>query len=228
MILIKMINITKVFPNGVMALKDVSIRIRKGEFVFIVGPSGAGKSTIIKLISREILPTKGYLIVGGKDINLLKRKEIPYYRRKIGVVFQDFRLLPNKTVYENVSFAMEVVGASSKQINKQVPEVLDMVGLRHKAASVPSELSGGEQQRVSLARAIVNNPEMVIADEPTGNLDPETSMDIFSLLNEINRRGTTIIVVTHADSIVNQMKKRVISLDKGRVVGDQEKGVYNL
>jgi len=223
-----MINITKVFPNGVMALKDVSIRIRKGEFVFIVGPSGAGKSTIIKLISREILPTKGYLIVGGKDINLLKRKEIPYYRRKIGVVFQDFRLLPNKTVYENVSFAMEVVGASSKQINKQVPEVLDMVGLRHKAASVPSELSGGEQQRVSLARAIVNNPEMVIADEPTGNLDPETSMDIFSLLNEINRRGTTIIVVTHADSIVNQMKKRVISLDKGRVVGDQEKGVYNL
>ncbi|HHU68733.1 MAG TPA: cell division ATP-binding protein FtsE [Thermoanaerobacterales bacterium] len=226
--MIKMINITKVFPNGVMALKDVSIRIRKGEFVFIVGPSGAGKSTIIKLISREILPTKGYLIVGGKDINLLKRKEIPYYRRKIGVVFQDFRLLPNKTVYENVSFAMEVVGASSKQINKQVPEVLDMVGLRHKAASVPSELSGGEQQRVSLARAIVNNPEMVIADEPTGNLDPETSMDIFSLLNEINRRGTTIIVVTHADSIVNQMKKRVISLDKGRVVGDQEKGVYNL
>lgn len=226
--MIKMINITKVFPNGVMALKDVSIRIRKGEFVFIVGPSGAGKSTIIKLISREILPTKGYLIVGGKDINLLKRKEIPYYRRKIGVVFQDFRLLPNKTVYENVSFAMEVVGASSKQINKQVPEVLDMVGLRHKAASVPSELSGGEQQRVSLARAIVNNPEMVIADEPTGNLDPETSMDIFSLLNETNRRGTTIIVVTHADSIVNQMKKRVISLDKGRVVGDQEKGVYNL
>ncbi len=226
--MIKMINVTKVFPNGVAALTDVSIRIRKGEFVFIVGPSGAGKSTIIKLISREMLPTKGYLIVGGKDINLLKRKEIPYYRRKIGVVFQDFRLLPNKTVYENISFAMEVVGAGNKLIKKQVPEVLNMVGLRHKATSMPSELSGGEQQRVSLARAIVNNPELVIADEPTGNLDPETSMDIFCLLNEINRRGTTIIVVTHADSVVNKMRKRVISLDKGRVVGDQEKGVYNL
>ncbi|HHY13221.1 MAG TPA: cell division ATP-binding protein FtsE [Thermoanaerobacterales bacterium] len=224
--MIKMINVTKVFPNGVTALAGVSTRIRKGEFVFIVGPSGAGKSTILKLITREMLLSKGYLIVGGQDVNLLKRKEIPYYRRKIGIVFQDFRLLPNKTVYENISFAMEVIGAGDKLIDKRVSEVLGMVGLRHKSSSLPSELSGGEQQRVSLARAIVNNPEIVIADEPTGNLDPETSMDIFNLLNEINRRGTTVIVATHADDVVNKMRKRVISLDKGRIMKDQEKGVY--
>lgn len=224
--MVKMLGVTKVFPNGAVALSNVTLKIDKGEFVFIVGPSGAGKSTIIKLISREELPTKGYLVVGGRDLSRLRRREVPFYRRKLGVVFQDFRLLPNKTVYENVAFAMEVVEAPPKIIKKRIPEVLQLVGLRHKMGAMPSELSGGEQQRVSLARAIVNNPELIIADEPTGNLDPETSWEIFRLLNEINRRGTTIIVATHASSFVNKMRKRVISIDRGMIIRDQEKGVY--
>jgi cell division transport system ATP-binding protein len=224
--MVKMLGVTKVFPNGAVALSNVTLKIDKGEFVFIVGPSGAGKSTIIKLISREELPTKGYLVVGGRDLSRLRRREVPFYRRKLGVVFQDFRLLPNKTIYENVAFAMEVVEAPPKIIKKRIPEVLQLVGLRHKMGAMPSELSGGEQQRVSLARAIVNNPELIIADEPTGNLDPETSWEIFRLLNEINRRGTTIIVATHASSFVNKMRKRVISIDRGMIIRDQEKGVY--
>lgn len=224
--MVKMLGVTKVFPNGAVALSNVTLKIDKGEFVFIVGPSGAGKSTIIKLISREELPTKGYLVVGGRDLSRLRRREVPFYRRKLGVVFQDFRLLPNKTVYENVAFAMEVVETPPRIIKKRIPEVLQLVGLRHKMGAMPSELSGGEQQRVSLARAIVNNPELIIADEPTGNLDPETSWEIFRLLNEINRRGTTIIVATHASSFVNKMRKRVISIDRGMIIRDQEKGVY--
>lgn len=224
--MVKMLGVTKVFPNGAVALSNVTLNIDKGEFVFIVGPSGAGKSTIIKLISREELPTKGYLVVGGRDLSRLRRREVPFYRRKLGVVFQDFRLLPNKTVYENVAFAMEVVEAPPKIIKKRIPEVLQLVGLKHKMGAMPSELSGGEQQRVSLARAIVNNPELIIADEPTGNLDPETSWEIFRLLNEINLRGTTVIVATHASSFVNKMRKRVISIDRGMIIRDQEKGVY--
>ncbi|NPV42774.1 Cell division ATP-binding protein FtsE [Koleobacter methoxysyntrophicus] len=224
--MVKMLGVTKVFPNGAVALSNVTLKIDKGEFVFIVGPSGAGKSTIIKLISREELPTKGYLVVGGRDLSRLRRREVPFYRRKLGVVFQDFRLLPNKTVYENVAFAMEVVETPPRIIKKRIPEVLQLVGLRHKMGVMPSELSGGEQQRVSLARAIVNNPELIIADEPTGNLDPETSWEIFRLLNEINRSGTTVIVATHASSFVNKMRKRVISIDRGMIIRDQEKGVY--
>jgi cell division transport system ATP-binding protein len=224
--MVKMLGVTKVFPNGAVALSNITLNIDKGEFVFIVGPSGAGKSTIIKLISREELPTKGYLVVGGRDLSRLRRREVPFYRRKLGVVFQDFRLLPNKTVYENIAFAMEVVEAPPRIIKKRIPEVLQLVGLKHKMWAMPSELSGGEQQRVSLARAIVNNPELIIADEPTGNLDPETSWEIFRLLNEINRSGTTVIVATHASNFVNKMRKRVISIDRGMIIRDQEKGVY--
>lgn len=225
--MIRMFGVSKIYKNGVKALSDINFHIRKGEFVFIVGPSGAGKSTLIKLIFREELPSSGQVIVAGRNVARLRRKDLPFFRRKIGVVFQDFRLLPDKTVFENVSFAMEVVEASKSEIRRRVPEVLELVGLRGKEKSMPSELSGGEQQRVSLARAIVNNPEIVVADEPTGNLDPETSWDIVKLLQEINLRGTTVVVATHESSIVNMLRKRVIAIEKGRIVRDQQKGVYN-
>ncbi len=219
-------NVTKTYPNGSTALDDVSFFIERGEFVFIVGPSGSGKSTLIKLLMHEEVPTDGQVIINNKDIGKLKRREIPYLRRSMGVVFQDFRLLSNKTVYENVAFAMDIIGASRKEIRRQVPNVLSLVGLSHKAKSYPGELSGGEQQRVALARALVNNPAFLIADEPTGNLNPKVAMEIMELLDNINKRGTTIIMATHAKDIVDTMKKRVIAIEDGKIVRDESRGGY--
>lgn len=219
-------NVTKTYPNGSTALDDVSFFIERGEFVFIVGPSGAGKSTLIKLLMHEEIPTSGQVIINNKDIGKLKRREIPYLRRSMGVVFQDFRLLSNKTVYENVAFAMDIIGASRKEIRRQVPNVLSLVGLSHKAKSYPSELSGGEQQRVALARALVNNPAFLIADEPTGNLNPKVAMEIMELLDNINKRGTTVIMATHAKDIVDAMKKRVIAIEDGKIARDETRGGY--
>ncbi len=225
--MIKMKNISKRYSNDVMALRDINIAVAKGEFVFLVGQSGAGKSTFMKLLLKEEEPTEGVLILDDQDITRLHRRRIPKVRRKMGVVFQDFRLLPNKTVYENVAYAMEILGERSKNIRRQVPTILSMVGLTEKAKHYPHQLSGGEQQRVSIARAMINNPPLLIADEPTGNLDPETSWEIMKLLRQINRRGTTILMATHDKEIVNAMKRRVITLDKGRVVRDDSKGGYD-
>ena len=218
--------VCKTYDNNVNALINVDVTIDRGEFVFLVGPSGAGKSTFIKLLLKEVDPTNGKILVNSKDITEIKRREIPYYRRKIGMVFQDFRLIPNLNVYENVAFAMRVVEAAPKDIRKRVPMVLSLVGLSEKYKVFPHELSGGEQQRVSLARAMVNNPSLLIADEPTGNLDPETAMDIMNLLDDINRAGTTILMATHAKDIVDQMKKRVIAIEKGTVARDEKRGRY--
>lgn len=219
-------NVSKVYNNNVFALSNINVKIKKGEFVFLVGPSGAGKSTFIKMLLKEVQPTSGNIIINDLDITNLKRKEIPYYRRKIGVVFQDFRLIPTLNVYENVAFAMRVVEAPLKEIRKKVPMVLSLVGLANKYKAFPHELSGGEQQRVSLARAIVNNPAILIADEPTGNLDPETAMDIMETLNDINHAGTTILMATHAKDIVDNMRKRVIAVEKGIIVRDEQRGAY--
>ncbi|RKD25299.1 cell division ATP-binding protein FtsE [Caminicella sporogenes DSM 14501] len=224
--MIELINISKRYKNGVMALSNINLKIEKGEFVFLVGPSGAGKSTIIKMLLKEVKPTQGRIIIDNEDITHIHRRKVPYLRRKVGVVFQDFRLLPNKTVYENVAFAMEIIEAAGKEIRKQVPMVLSMVGLSNKAKMYPNQLSGGEQQRVSIARAIVNNPPILIADEPTGNLDPETSWEIMKLLRMVNRRGTTVVMATHAKDIVDMMQQRVIALEKGQVVRDDKKGGY--
>ncbi|MBZ4645744.1 MAG: cell division transport system ATP-binding protein [Petroclostridium sp.] len=224
--MILLTNVSKTYSNGTIALNNVNLSINKGEFVFIVGPSGAGKSTLIKLLLREEEASSGSIVVNDFDVTNLRRGEIPYLRRSMGIVFQDFRLLPNKTVYENVAFAMKIVEASAKEIRRQVPFLLSMVGLSSKAKMYPHQLSGGEQQRVSLARALANNPSVLIADEPTGNLDPETAWDIVKLINDINKRGTTVVMATHAKEIVNNMKKRVIALEKGTVVRDEEKGVY--
>jgi len=221
-------NVTKIYDNNVVGLDNVSFTIQKGEFVFLVGQSGAGKSSIIKLLMAEELPTEGDVIFDGKIVNKLSRKEIPYLRRSIGVVFQDFRLLPKKTVYENVAYAMLVTEATKRQIRRQVPNVLSMVGLSRKARCYPNQLSGGEQQRVAIARAIVNNPSVLIADEPTGNLDNETAYEIMKILDDINKRGTTIIMATHSDRIVNDMRKRVIHLENGIILSDEEKGVYRV
>ena len=220
-------NVTKTYNTGTEAVHDASFMIEKGEFAFLVGESGSGKSTLIKLILKEEEATKGSILINGKDITNIKRKRIPYLRRSMGVVFQDFRLLPDKTVYENVAFAMYIVNATKKHIRRQVPMVLDLVGLRDKAKMFPHELSGGEQQRVAIARALVNNPSMIIADEPTGNLDPKTAWDIMTLLNDINARGTTVVMATHAVDIVNKMRKRVIQIDRGNIVRDDKKGGYN-
>lgn len=219
-------NVSKMYSNNVKALSDVNVKIDSGDFVFLVGPSGAGKSTFIKMILKEVDPTTGEIIVAQKELNKVTRRQIPYYRRKIGMVFQDFRLIPTLNVYENVAFAMRVVEASPKEIRKRVPMVLSLVGLSHKYKMFPNELSGGEQQRVSLARAIVNNPSVLIADEPTGNLDPETAKEIMELLEDINRAGTTILMATHAKEIVNTMKKRVIAIEKGMIVRDDKRGMY--
>lgn len=219
-------NVTKIYDNGYHALNEISFTIEKGEFVFLVGSSAAGKSTIIKLIMKEEDATEGNIRINDIDVCDLKRKEVPYFRRTIGVVFQDFRLLPNKTVQENVAYAMEIVGAPGKEIRRNVPNVLSMVGLAHKAKMYPKQLSGGEQQRVAIARAIVNNPVVLIADEPTGNLDPDTAMEIMGILEDINRRGTTVVMATHAENIVNKMQKRVIVVDKGSIARDEEKGGY--
>ncbi len=219
-------NVSKVYDNGSTALNNISFFIERGEFVFIVGPSGAGKSTLIKLLMHEETATSGDVIINNIKVSDLGHKDIPYLRRNMGVVFQDFRLLPKKTVYENVSFAMEIIGASKREIRRQVPSILSMVGLSHKAKAYPSQLSGGEQQRVALARALVNNPAFLIADEPTGNLNPKTAMEIVELLNEINKRGTTIVMATHAKDIVDQMKKRVIAIEDGVIVRDEARGEY--
>ncbi len=219
-------NVSKVYPNGSTALDDVSFFIERGEFVFIVGPSGSGKSTLIKLLMHEEIATEGEVIINNDNVANLKRREIPYLRRSMGVVFQDFRLLPQKTVFENVAFAMDIIGASRKEIRKQVPAVLSLVGLSHKAKSYPDELSGGEQQRVALARALVNNPAFLIADEPTGNLNPKAAMEIMELLDDINKRGTTVIMATHAKDIVDKMKKRVIVIEDGKLTRDETRGGY--
>ena len=220
-------NVTKVYEDGgVKALDDVSFKVEKGEFVFLVGPSGAGKSTITELIIKEELATSGEICVNGTELSTLPNKKIPYLRRNIGMVFQDFRLLPNRTVYDNIAFAMQVTGASNRSIRRNVPSVLSLVGLSHKAKMTPDQLSGGEQQRVSLARAMVNRPPIIIADEPTGNLDPENAQEIMNLLDDINKRGTTMIVATHAKNFVDSMKKRVLAIENGKLVRDEERGVY--
>ena len=220
-------NVTKTYDTGTKAIKGANFVIDKGEFAFLVGSSGSGKSTLIKLILKEEEPTSGRIIINGKDTTFLKPNRIPYLRRSMGVVFQDFRLLQDKTVYDNVAYAMYIVRATPRHIRRQVPMVLSLVGLSGKAKMYPHELSGGEQQRVALARALVNNPSMLIADEPTGNLDPDTAWEIMNLLNDINMRGTTVVVATHAKDIVDKMKKRVIHIRKGEIIRDDKKGGYD-
>lgn len=219
-------NVSKKYGTGTVAVDNANFTIEKGEFAFLIGDSGSGKSTMIKMMLKEEDPTSGNIIINGMDITKIKPSKVPYLRRSMGIVFQDFRLLPDKTVYDNVAFAMYVVRASQKHIKRQVPMVLSLVGLSQKAKMYPNELSGGEQQRVALARAIVNNPSMLIADEPTGNLDPNTAWDIMELLNDINLRGTTVVVATHAKDIVDRMNRRVIRIDHGNIVRD-EKGGYD-
>lgn len=219
-------NVSKVYPNGSQAIKNITLEIEKGEFVFIIGSSGSGKSTLIKMLMKELDPSSGEIIINGINTTKMSRSQIPYLRRNLGIVFQDFRLLPKKTVYENVAFAMRVTEASSRHIARNVPTVLSLVGLQNKSRAYPNELSGGEQQRTALARAIVNNPPILIADEPTGNLDPETAWDIMYLLDEINKRGTTVVVATHASDIVDEMQKRVVMLNHGNIVRDVERGGY--
>ncbi len=221
-------DVTVIYDNDIIGLENVNFKIDDGEFVFLVGKTGAGKSSAIKLLTGEIKPYAGEVIVNGITVNTLKHRKLPYLRRSEGVVFQDFRLLPNKTVYENVAFAMEVVRASKKEIRRKVPTILSLVGLSARAQNYPGELSGGEQQRVCIARALVNSPAIVIADEPTGNLDMETADEIMKLLMEINRMGTTIVMVTHSEKIVNDARKRVIQLESGVVVRDEAEGGYNL
>ncbi|NLK21290.1 MAG: cell division ATP-binding protein FtsE [Epulopiscium sp.] len=225
--MIRLQNVTKTYPNGTEALKDVSLSIDKGEFAFIIGNSGSGKSTLLKLLLKETEPSQGEIIIHGKEVNKLRKNRIPYLRREMGVVFQDFRLLPNKTVYENVAFAMQIVEATPKEIRRNVPMVLSMVGLAKKARVYPGQLSGGEQQRTALARAIINNPPILLADEPTGNLDPGTSWEIMKLLKDINHRGTTVVIATHEKDIVDKMKKRVIEIKEGVLIRDLQKGGYN-
>lgn len=221
-----MSDVSKVYSNGAVALSGINVEIPTGDFVFLVGPSGAGKSTFVKLLFREELPTTGQISVNGYDTTKMEAREVPYLRRSLGNVFQDFRLLPNKTVYENVAFAMMVIEAPHREIQKRVHLVLERVGLRHRARHYPTELSGGEQQRVAIARAIVNRPAVVIADEPTGNLDPETSWEIMKIFEKINREGTTIIMATHDQFVVDALKKRVIAMEKGKIVRDEAKGGY--
>ena len=225
--MIHMNNVTKVNPNGSTGVENINLHINKGEFVFIVGSSGSGKSTLMKLLLKELDPTEGDIIINKVKTNELNRRQIPYLRRNLGVVFQDFRLLPNKTVYENVAFAMRVIEAPGRIIRRNVPAVLSLVGLGQKGRSYPNQLSGGEQQRTALARAIANNPPILICDEPTGNLDPETAYGIMKLLDDINKRGTTIVMATHARDIVDAMQKRVVTLHKGHIIRDIEKGGYS-
>lgn len=224
--MIEMKDVWKTYPNGVMALNGIDIYIDKGEFVYVVGPSGAGKSTFVKCMYREEKPTKGSILIQGTDLAKLRERHIPKMRRKIGVIFQDFKLPLKLTVYENVAFALEVIEESPKVIRQRVMEVLDLVGLKNKARSFPDELSGGEQRRVSIARSIVNRPPVIIADEPTGNLDPETAWEIMDIFKEINERGTTVVMATHNKDIVNSFKKRVIAIEGGRIVRDEQKGEY--
>lgn len=224
--MIELQEVYKKYPNGVTAISGIDVRINQGEFVYVVGPSGAGKSTFIKMMYREEVPSTGTITINGVNLAKLKMKKVPLFRRNLGVVFQDFKLLPSLTVYENVAFALEVIEAQPKFIRKRVMEVLDLVGLKHKIKMLPSELSGGEQQRVSIARSIVNSPKIVIADEPTGNLDPETSWEIMKIFEEINNRGTTVVMATHNREIVNTIRHRVIAVEGGKIVRDEQKGDY--
>ena len=225
--MVKFQDVFKTYENGTKALKGVSFEVQDGEFVFLVGPSGSGKTTIIKLITGEIAPMDGVVNVNGYDMGSIRFSKMPYMRRTLGVVFQDFRLIEDKSVYENVAFAMRVVGASNKEIRRRVPYVLELVGLDTRTKRRPQELSGGEQQRVAIARALVNNPSLIIADEPTGNLDPARSLEIMMLLEKINELGTTVMVVTHEKELVNNFKKRVIAIDAGRVISDGMDGYYD-
>lgn len=224
--MITMKDVHKRYNNGSIALNGVNVQIDQGEFVYIVGPSGAGKSTFVKLMYREVKPTSGQLMIDQVNVNDIKEKEVPHLRRKIGVIFQDFKLLPKLSVYENVAFALEVIEESPRHIRNRVMEVLDLVGLKNKVRSFPHELSGGEQQRVAIARAIVNKPKIVIADEPTGNLDPDTSWGIMNIFETINDQGTTIVMATHSKEIVNTIKKRVIAIENGVIVRDEHRGEY--
>ena len=218
--MIRLTDVQKEYDNGTLALRGISLTIEDGEFVFLVGPSGSGKSTIIKLLTGEIMPTDGKIVINGFSLTNISSKQIPLLRRSIGVIFQDFRLIESKTVYENLSFAMRAVGASIREIRKRIPYVLELVGLDQKQDCYPTELSGGEQQRVAIARALINNPSTIIADEPTGNLDPARSLEIMQLLEHINRLGTTVVVVTHEKDLVNKFQKRVVSIDQGSITGD--------
>ncbi len=220
-------DVFKTYENGTKALKGINIEIKDGEFVFLVGPSGSGKTTVIKLITGEVAPTSGSVIVNDYNVDSLRMRKMAMMRRTVGVIFQDFRLIEDKTVYENIAFAMRVVGASNKEIKRRVPYVLDLVGLDTRTRRFPRELSGGEQQRVAIARALVNNPRLIIADEPTGNLDPARSLEIMMLLNKINELGTTVLVVTHEKGLVNHFSKRVIAIDGGRIISDGMDGYYN-
>ncbi len=224
--MIKLENVSKIYKGEHLALRDATVDVDKGEFLFLVGPSGSGKSTFLRLLNREETPEKGRIFVAGKDIGELPGYKVPYLRRNIGSVYQDFKLLPNRTVSENVAFALEAIGRPKAAIREAVPQILELVGLGRKGSSMPDELSGGEQQRVSIARAFVNRPLILLADEPTGNLDPATSVGIMKLLDRINRTGTTVVMATHDRGIVDTMRRRVIELDRGRVVRDQARGVY--
>ncbi len=224
--MIKFEEVTKIYPPSTVGLEKVSLHIEKGEFVFLVGPSGSGKSTFVRLLIKELEPDRGRVSVGGRDLSALRRWKIPYLRRNIGCVFQDFKLLPNKTAFENVMYALVVTGSANSASKKKAAEMLALVGLGHKAESFPNQLSGGEQQRVSIARAFVNHPPLLIADEPTGNLDPETSMGIMQLLYRINKTGTTVLMATHDREMVDRMRRRVIALEAGKVVRDQKRGGY--
>ncbi len=226
--MIRFENVSKTYKNGTPALKDISLDIAKGEFVFLVGASGSGKTTFLRLLLREELPDRGRILEAGRDISELSKWRVPYLRRNIGCVFQDFRLLPNKSVFENVAFALEVIGRPRSTIESQVPQILDLVGLSDKAKNLPNELSGGEQQRVAVARAFVNRPLILLADEPTGNLDPTNSESIMALLERINRTGTTVVMATHDKALVDRMRRRVIELDHGEMVRDQVRGVYGI
>ncbi|MEE0784767.1 MAG: cell division ATP-binding protein FtsE [Oscillospiraceae bacterium] len=220
-------NVTKTYDNGTEAIRGIDLKIEDGEFVFLVGPSGSGKSTIINLLTAELTPTSGSIHINGFELEGIKKKQIPYLRRTVGVIFQDFRLIEKKTVYQNVAFAMRVIGAPEREIRKRVPYVLDLVGLGEKSKSYPDELSGGEQQRVAVARALINNPAMIVADEPTGNLDPGKSLEIMLLLEQINALGTTVLVVTHEADMVDRFHKRVIAINEGKVISDGMDGYFN-
>ncbi len=224
--MIRLIDIQKTYDNGTKALKGVNLRIDDGEFAFLVGPSGSGKSTIIKLLTAEVAPSGGRIMVNGYNLGSIRQKQIPFMRRTLGVIFQDFRLIDKKTVRENLEFAMRAVGASPREIRKRIPYVLDLVGLSRKEDRYPTQISGGEQQRVAIARALVNNPQMIIADEPTGNLDPQRSLEIMMLLERINELGTTMLVVTHEKELVNRFSKRVIAIENGRIISDETGGDY--
>ncbi|MBR9937969.1 cell division ATP-binding protein FtsE [Oscillospiraceae bacterium Marseille-Q3528] len=224
--MITMENVSKAYVEGIPAIKNISLHIDRGEFVFIVGDSGSGKSTLIKLLLKELEPTSGKITVNGQNLGRLKRKQIPRYRRKIGVVFQDFRLLKDRNVYENIAFAQRVIMTPTRKIRREVPKMLSLIGLAEKYKSFPKQLSGGEQQRVALARALVNHPDLLLADEPTGNLDPKNSWEIMKLLESINEKGTTVLVVTHNREIVDEMKKRVITMNRGVIISDEKEGGY--